>query len=626
MPSPSSNLPDEWIDQIPTRPSAFKARVVSIAVIMLVVFGAWVKDFNPVDMAAATAEVASEALDAAEAAAEASSEDTRNPLDGEPEATEEEATPEAATDESADGEPPEGEEEDEAAPVVEIPLRSGPLGLIWECGPGAFQRALARNADAAILLEEKGISTGIYICFTAFGALGLLFAALGVVSFLRIRLTYYLLKSALLLLFPVVLAYLILVWNALFSVASAELTFLGVGTDRAEVLKMWWKLCWPAMAMAVYVGWVRVMMNCQSVYSAFAKPTPAAVPMSGDHTLEDLRTHGRDPRARKSLYSSIFTHLMILVIIPWLLQMVGCVEAYRVPKGSGEPAVAVKVQVKKKKKKKKTLSLRPNSAIIFEIPDLDDTEVDQILEEQTQLTYEASNAKAGKLGKGGGKKGGWPEGMDKYKIRFIRLDHGGAGWDDGMTKSEADINFLREFAKATGFNKIASKGESHSIRLLKKYPPDGFPPFVYLTGNSDMGRVSSADQKILREYCLRGGMLIADAGSARFHRSFTHFMRQVFPDKPLLDIADDDMIYQQPFGFPNGAPAFWHHGGRRAMGLKHEGRWMVFYHPGDMNDAWKSAAYTDVKPEMRKAAMNLGVNLVYYAFNQWDDAVAKARK
>ena len=49
-------------------------------------------------------------------------------------------------------------------------------------------------------------------------------------------------------------------------------------------------------------------------------------------------------------------------------------------------------------------------------------------------------------------------------------------------------------------------------------------------------------------------------------------------------------------------------------------------HPGDMNDAWKSAGYTDVEPEMRDAAMNLGVNLIYYAFTQWDDAVSKARK
>ena len=108
--------------------------------------------------------------------------------------------------------------------------------------------------------------------------------------------------------------------------------------------------------------------------------------------------------------------------------------------------------------------------------------------------------------------------MEDYKIRFIRLDHGGAGWDDGMNETGADINFLRGFAQATGFKKIARKGESHPIALLAKYPDDGFPPFVYLTGNHDMGRVSSTDAKILREYCLKGGMLeyreVAQAGAA----------------------------------------------------------------------------------------------------------------
>ena len=195
-----------------------------------------------------------------------------------------------------------------------------------------------------------------------------------------------------------------------------------------------------------------------------------------------------------------------------------------------------------------------------------------------------------------------------------------------MAKSGADINFLRAFAEETGFDRIADKGESHSIGLLKKYPDDGFPPFVFLTGNGDMGRVSSADRKILREYCLKGGMLIADAGSIQFHRSFIHFMRQVFPDKPMVDIADDDMIYQLPNGFREGAPAFWHHGGRRPLGIKHEGRWVVFYHPGDMNDAWKSKEFTEATPEMREAAIRLGINLVYYSFNHWNEAVLKSEK
>jgi hypothetical protein len=249
------------------------------------------------------------------------------------------------------------------------------------------------------------------------------------------------------------------------------------------------------------------------------------------------------------------------------------------------------------------------------------------MEDKTQSQYLAlSNAKTNQPGKCKGDKPGWPEGMDDYKIRFIRLDHGGKGWDDGMDASGADINFLRAFANITGFKKIAPKGESHKISLLAKYPKDAFPPFVFLTGNGEMGSVSSSNRTILREYCLKGGMLIADAGSPEFHRSFTNFIQSVFPDKQLLDITDDDVLYQLPYVFPKGAPAFWHHGGRRALGVKHENRWMVFYHPGDMNDAWKSAGYTDVTPEMRDAAIQLGINIVYYAFNQWDDALAKARK
>jgi hypothetical protein len=460
--------------------------------------------------------------------------------------------------------------------------------------------------------------------------MGLICAITGVISFWRSLTSWRLLRCSLVVVYPLLAFFVWLVWSSGFAILAADngagLEINGQAQDPATIIILWWKICFPAFGTAIYVFWLHLMLRSRSVYAVFTRD--AGTPMEGDRVLEDWRTHGRDPKHRKNVYRSFFTHVFVLVIIPWLMEFGGCVEAYKVPKGSGEPVVAMVKMVKPKKKPKKNLSLRPNSAIIFEVPDLDETEVDQVMEEQTQLTYVASaNAKAGQMGKGGGTEGGWPAGMEDYKIRFIRLEHNGAGWDDGMGPSQADMNFLRAFAQATGFNKIASKGESHSIALLRKYPDDGFPPFVYLTGNGGMGRVSKRDAEILREYCLKGGMLIADAGSVQFHRSFVNFItRQVFPDKALLDIADDDMIYQLPYGFPNGAPSFWGHGGRRALGMKHEGRWMVFYHPGDMNDAWKSQGYTDVTPEMRESAMNLGINLVYYAFNQWDDAVSKARK
>ena len=213
---------------------------------------------------------------------------------------------------------------------------------------------------------------------------------------------------------------------------------------------------------------------------------------------------------------------------------------------------------------------------------------------------------------------GWPEEMKGVKLRFLRLEHDGIGWDDGMgpKTANADANFLRFFSRATGF-KAARVGESHTIRALTEYPVRESPPFVYITGNGRMGRLSAEDIKILRDYCLRGGLLIADAGSYAFHRSFLELIRQIFPEKLMVDIADDDSLYQVPYRFPEGAPGFWGHGGRRALGIKHAGRWCLFYHPGGMNDAWKSASYSEVSPEKRQAAMNLGVNLVYYSLESY---------
>ncbi len=393
-------------------------------------------------------------------------------------------------------------------------------------GPSLLMRFLSSNPDVLGLFEQRGTTVTLLVCFRLLGALSVVCALCGLLSLWRNAFTWKLLRSSLLVVYPLVAIFVWQVWSAGFAILAADngkgLEIGGQQQDPATIILLWWRVCLPALGTALYVFWLHVMLRSRSVYNAFTGL--AGAPMDGDRMLEDLRTHGRDPHQRRSLYHSAVTHILILVVIPWLMEFGGCVEAYRVPKGSGDPVVAMVQMAKPKKKKKNKLSLRPNSAIIFEVPDLDDTEVDQEMEEKTQVTYVASaNAKAGKPGKGGGTEGGWPAGMDKYKIRFIRLDHGGAGWDDGMDGSSADINFLRAFAQATGFNKIANKGESHSIALLRKYPDDGFPPFVYLTGNAGMGRVTSKDAEILREYCLKGGMLIVDAGSAIFHRSFVDF-------------------------------------------------------------------------------------------------------
>jgi hypothetical protein len=102
-------------------------------------------------------------------------------------------------------------------------------------------------------------------------------------------------------------------------------------------------------------------------------------------------------------------------------------------------------------------------------------------------------------------------------------------------------------------------------------------------------------------------------------------MKAVFPDRQLVTIADDDPIFQTPFVFANGAPPLWHHGGNKALGVKHQKRWAVFYHPGDVNDAWKTG-YSGMGRALAEQSYNLGVNVVYHAFTNYLDMTRKYRK
>lgn len=411
------------------------------------------------------------------------------------------------------------------------------------------------------------------------------------------------------------------------SVEASDIEELG-GNYVDAISVFYWRCeqLWLPACIAVFIGflhllsWRRATIN---VYSAVEGEALAA----GDRIFENIRTHGEDPEFRKSTLSSIWTHILIIIIIPLLLRMHGCIDPYRPPFGGGKPVVQVVQVVKKKKKeKRKQFILTPDSAIIFRAPELDDSKLLEEVEDESKLTYVADpNAVHGKLGDGAAKTAGWQDGFKDGIVRFIRLEYNGPDWDDGMGKqSGADMNFLRDFRQMSGGMKTATHSESHPIRLLKKYPKGQAPPFVYMTGSRHIS-VSKTDIKILRDYLLDGSMLFADCGSPHWNHSFKRLAQQLFPGSPLREIADDDPIFQIPFAFANGAPPLWHHGGNRAMGVKVKNRWVIFYHPGDMNDAWKTG-HSGMKPELARKSTQLGVNVVYYSFMRYFEATRKYRK
>jgi hypothetical protein len=72
---------------------------------------------------------------------------------------------------------------------------------------------------------------------------------------------------------------------------------------------------------------------------------------------------------------------------------------------------------------------------------------------------------------------------------------------------------------------------------------------------------------------------------------------------------------------PHGAPAVFHHGGFRAMGIKKDGRWVVFYHPGSIKDLWRTGN-SGASADVVDSGFHLGVNIVYYAAKHYQDQKA----
>ncbi len=397
-----------------------------------------------------------------------------------------------------------------------------------------------------------------------------------------------------------------------------------VKLDAVRLAELRWIAVWPYVVVLPVLVFLHVFAWRRRTMEVYGWEW-AEAQAPGDRILESIRSEGRDPQYRRSWLSSVTLHAAA-VFGPLLLALFGCVTPYRVPKGSGTPTVAMVAFVQPQEIEPRKYILREDSPISFYQPDLDDSEVLVQVDMMSRVTYEADpNARPGAMGEGGGTEGGWPDGMEDHLVRFIRLEYRGQGWNDGMDDFDrSDLNFLDEFRRLTGFN-VARQTESHPMARLRRYPKGYAPPFVYMTGYGGSISTSARDREILREYLEGGGMLFADAGSPAWDRAFRSFMGQVFPGEPLRVIADDDPIFQIPYRFPNGAPPLWHHGGRRALGIRRGNRWAVFYPRGDVKDTWRTG-HSGLPPHMARGGFQIGINVVYHAFTHYLAETARYRK
>lgn len=309
--------------------------------------------------------------------------------------------------------------------------------------------------------------------------------------------------------------------------------------------------------------------------------------------------YGRDNRKLKQSTFTLISYAAAFWFMSLLIsQMPGCQQIYELPAGGGkQQAVAQRVRIEKVVRKKYVVN--PYSSIKFEVPPIDEVRLQ--LEEVTAHQYT--------IGYGEGVGAGFAGGTSRGKVRLMRLEYDGGDWDLNFGIG-GDANMLLEYGLLTQ-QKVADKTESLRVTQLANYPKDKSPPIVFLTGQQNLS-LSNNDVKVLREYLRdKHGMLFASSGSGHFHNQFMALMNRVLPEVPPVSIPLDDMIHKVPFSVPS-LPYVVPHGGKEAIGWSADGRWLVYYHPGDISDAW-SDGHAGVSREIYDACFRLGVNVINYA-------------
>jgi hypothetical protein len=318
--------------------------------------------------------------------------------------------------------------------------------------------------------------------------------------------------------------------------------------------------------------------------------------------------YGRqNPRLRQSVtvlaaYSLLF--LLVYVLLGWLAGRRG--ESYELPGGGGQ-AKTMAQTVKIQKVIRTKYVVNPYSAIKFAVPPIDEVKLQ--LTEATEHTYT--------IGYGEGEGAGFGGGTARGKVRFIRLEYAGGDWDEGMGIG-GDLNMLTEYGARTR-HAVADHTESRRITELTGFPEGKSPPVLYLTGQKDIA-LTNSEVRILRDYLVtKHGMLFGDnGGSRRFHHQFLALMHRVLPNVAPVPVPLDDVIHRVPYTIPF-LPYVSPHGGKEALGWWLDGRWVCYYHPGDVGDAW-SDDHAGVRQEVWEACYQLGTNVIFYAhaeYSKW---------
>ena len=140
-------------------------------------------------------------------------------------------------------------------------------------------------------------------------------------------------------------------------------------------------------------------------------------------------------------------------------------------------------------------------------------------------------------------------------------------------------------------------------------------PFVHMTGHGNIF-FSNGEANNLRKYLLSGGFLHVDDNYG-LDEFFRKEITKVFPNKKLILINSNHIIFNQSFKFPNGLPKIHIHDAKpsEAYGIFDNGRLICLYtYESDLSDGWEDAEVHNDSEETRLKALKMGSNIIEYVF------------
>jgi len=196
------------------------------------------------------------------------------------------------------------------------------------------------------------------------------------------------------------------------------------------------------------------------------------------------------------------------------------------------------------------------------------------------------------------------------EFSIARVNYGGGG--DWYCDPSSIPNILSYLTKNTS---IKAARDEYRIKLTTKEMRGH--PYLYMTGH---GNIRFTDEEIiaLREYLLGGGFLHTDDNYG-LNTSFRREMKKVFPDRDFVELPHDHAVFHSYFDMPNGLPKIHEHDGKppQLFALYNEDRIMVIYSfESDLGDGWEDEEVHNDPPELRTAALQMGVNIIYFSLTQ----------